>query len=357
MIDRLRRLVPGFVASARGARACTSSGFADQSALVRLSGLGAAFATLLIVTMPQPATAQAAYPDKAIRLVIPYTPGGPADLLGRFVANKLATPLGQAVVIDNKPGAGLTIGANLVAKSPPDGYTFLLAASSMLIASGQGSRAPEDNLRDFAPVSLVGSFPLVLVTAPELPVASSRELAAYIAARPGAVNYGTSGNGSLTHLAAALFNQMAGLNSVHVPYRGINEALNDLTAGRVQYVFAGAPIALPRAAGGKIKAIGVTSLERTSSAPELPSVAEGGLKGYEVTPWYGFVAPAGTPEAIIARVHREIVQIMRSDEVRERWKTWGADPTFSQSPAQFAQLMRAEADKWARLIASGVKMD
>ncbi len=319
--------------------------------------LAASLATGLTLTAPLCALGQSTYPDRAIRLVIPYTPGGPADLLGRFVATKLAGPLGQAVVIDNKPGASLTIGANLVAKSPSDGYTFLLAASSMLIASGQGSRSPEDNLRDFAPVSLVGSFPLVLLTSPELPVASSRELAAYIANRPGAVNYGTSGNGSLTHLAAALFNQMAGLQSVHVPYRGINEALNDLTAGRVHFVFAGAPIALPRAASGKVKAIGVTSLERTASAPELPSVAEGGLRGYEVTPWYGFVAPAGTSEAIIARVHREIVQIMRSDEVLERWKTWGADPTYSKTPAEFAQLMRAEADKWARLIATGIKME
>jgi tripartite-type tricarboxylate transporter receptor subunit TctC len=304
---------------------------------------------------PEPARAQ--YPDRAVKLVIPYSPGGPADLIGRFVAAKLATLLGQAVVIDNKPGAGLTIGANIVAKSAPDGYTLLLSASSMLIASGHSSRSVDDNLNDFSPISLVGGFPLVLVTAPDLPVGNSRELADYIASKPGAVNFGTSGNGSLTHLAAALFNQMAKVDAVHVPYRGINEAINDLSAGRVQFVFAGAPIALPRAASGKVKAIGVTSLKRTTSAPGLPSVAEGGLPGYEVTPWYGFVAPAGTPSPIVERLHRDIIQIMRSDEVRERWKTWGADPTYSDTPAQFSQLMRDEAAKWARLIASGIQMN
>jgi tripartite-type tricarboxylate transporter receptor subunit TctC len=227
----------------------------------------------------------------------------------------------------------------------------------MLIASGHSGRTPEDNLRDFSAISLVGGFPLVLVTAPDLPVSNSRELAAYIAARPGAVNFGTSGNGSLTHLAAALFTQMARVDAVNVPYRGINEALNDLSAGRVQFVFAGAPIALPRASSGKVKAIGVTSLSRTSSAPDLLTVAEGGLAGYEVTPWYGFVAPAGTPATVIDRLHREIVRVMVSDEVRERWKTWGADPTFSQTPADFAQLMKDETAKWARLIASGIQMN
>jgi tripartite-type tricarboxylate transporter receptor subunit TctC len=269
------------------------------------------------------------------------------------VAAKLTASLGQPFVVENKPGAGLVIGADYAAKSAPDGYTLFVAASSMLIDSGSRQRTPADNLKDFACISLVGSFPLVLIANPSLPVHNVRETIEYVRKRPNDVYYGSSGNGSLTHLAGELFDQMAGVKMVHVPYRGINEALTDLLANRVQFAFAGAPIALPQMKTGKVRAIAVTSLARTASAPELPTIAEDGLPGYDVTPWYGIVAPAATPAPIIDKLHREIVRIMQGADVKDRWTNWGADPTYSKSPEEFAALMRSEAAKWAKLLGEG----
>jgi tripartite-type tricarboxylate transporter receptor subunit TctC len=297
--------------------------------------------------------AHADYPDRPVKIVVPYSPGGPADLLGRYVAQKLSASLGQPFVVENKAGAGLVIGAEYVAKSAPDGYTLFVAASSMLIDSGSRQRTPADNLKDFAPISLVGSFPLVLVANPSLPVHNVRETIDYVKKRPGDVYYGSSGNGSLTHLAGELFGEMTGLKMVHVPYRGINEALTDILANRVQFAFAGAPIALPQAKAGKVRALAVTSSTRTASAPELPTIAEDGLPGYDVTPWYGIVAPAATPAPVIDKLHREIAKIMQDADVKERWTAWGADPTYSKSPQDFSALMRAEAAKWTKLVGEG----
>ena len=221
----------------------------------------------------------------------------------------------------------------------------------MLIESGTRGRTPADNLKDFACISLVGSFPLVLIANPSLPVHNVREMIDYVRKRPNQVNYGSSGNGSLTHLAGALFDQMTGLKiRTHVPYRGINEALTDLMANRVQFSFAGAPIALPHAKAGTVRALAVTGLVRSSSAPELPTVAGDGLPGYEVTPWYGLVAPAATPAPIVDKLHREIVRIMQGADVKQQWTRWGADPTYSKSPDEFAALMRSETAKWAKLL-------
>jgi tripartite-type tricarboxylate transporter receptor subunit TctC len=299
------------------------------------------------------ALARAEYPDHPVKVVVPYSAGGPADLLGRYVAAKLSASLGQTFVVENKPGAGLVIGADYVAKSAPDGYTLLVAASSMLINSGSRGRTPADNLKDFSCISLVGSFPLVLIANPALPAQNVRELIEYVRKRPGEVNFGSSGNGSLTHLAGELFDHMAEVRMVHVPYRGINEAMTDLMANRVQLSFAGAPIALPHAKTGKVRPLAVTSLVRTSSAAELPTVAEDGLPGYEVTPWYGFVAPAGTPTPIVRKLHQEIARIMQGADVKERWMLWGADSTYSKTPEEFSALMRSETAKWAKLIKEG----
>jgi tripartite-type tricarboxylate transporter receptor subunit TctC len=308
------------------------------------------------LTLALPGLAFAEYPERPIRLVVPYSPGGPADLLGRVVAHQLGQSLGQQVVIDNKPGAGLNIGADIVAHAAPDGYTLLLGASSMFV--GLSGRSPADNLRELAPVSLVGSLPLVVVTSNTLPAQNVRELLALAKARPGQLNYGSSGNGSLTHMAGALFMQLTGAKLVHVPYRGINEALVDVSAGRVQLAFAGAPIALPLVKSGKFKALAVTGAQRSAIAPELPTVAESGLPGYDVTPWYGVMAPAGTPPDVVARLHREITKVLQSPEVQEKWKGWGADATLSKSPEEFGALMRAEAAKWERVVkGGGVKLD
>ena len=297
--------------------------------------------------------ALAQFPERAVKMVVPYTPGGPADLLGRYVGQKLALDWRQPVVVENKPGAGLSVGAEFVARSLPDGYTVLIGASSMLVDTGSGGRTPAENLKDFAPVSLVGSLPLVVVASNALPIRNVRELVEYAKARPGQLNFGSSGNGSLTHLAGALLVQLTGAQLVHVPYKGINEALIDVAADRVQLSFPGAPIALPLVKAGKMRALGVSSTKRTSLAPDLPTLVEGGLPGYDVTPWYGVLAPGSTPSAIVARMHRDIVKVMESAEVRDMWKSWGADATYSKTPEEFAALMRADAAKWERLVKQG----
>ena len=297
--------------------------------------------------------ARADYPDHPVKVVVPYSPGGPADLFGRYVAGKLTASLEQTFVVENKPGAGLVIGAQYAASSAPDGYTLFLAASSMLVPTSSRVRTPADNLKDFACISLVGSLPLVLIANPSLPVRNVRELIEYVRKRPNEVNYGSSGNGSLTHFAGELFAQMTAVKMVHVPYRGINEALTDLMGSRVQLSFAGAPIALPHAKTGNVRALAVTSMARTSSAPELPTIAESGLPGYDVTPWYGLVAPVATPAPVIKKLHQDIVRIMQLADVKKRWIAWGADPTYSKSPEEFAALMRSEAAKWAKLVGQG----
>ncbi|MBN9427396.1 MAG: tripartite tricarboxylate transporter substrate binding protein [Burkholderiales bacterium] len=315
-------------------------------------------AAALFSAVAYSSAARADYPERAVKVIVPYSPGGPADLLARYVAQKLATSLGQSFVIENKPGAGLVIGADLAANSPPDGYTLFVGASSMLMDSGARGRKPEDNLRDFAPISLIASLPLVVVTSQALPVKNVRELIDYARKHPNDVNFGSSGNGSLTHLAGEVFNYMADVKMVHVPYRGINEAMNDLIGNRVQVSFAGAPIALPHAKTGKVRALAVTGATRASSAPELPTVAEAALPGYDVNPWYGFLAPAATPPAVLNKLHAEIARIMQGADVKERWLGWGAEPAFSKQPAEFGALMRAETDKWARLRREGrIKLD
>jgi tripartite-type tricarboxylate transporter receptor subunit TctC len=297
--------------------------------------------------------ARAAYPERPVRVVIPFSPGGPADLFGRYVAERLASSLVQPFVAENRPGAGLVVGAQYAAKSTPDGYTLFLAASSMLVPASARGRTPADNLKAFACLSLVGSLPLVLIASASMPVNNVRELIEHVRKHPNEVNYGSSGTGSLTHLAGAVFDQMAVTKMLHVPYRGINEALIDLVANRVQLSFAGAPIALPHAKTGKIRALAVTSVARTSSAPELPTIAESGLPGYEVTPWYGLVVPAATPAPVVKMLHAEIVRVMERADVKERWLAWGADPAYSKSPDEFAALMRSEVAKWAKLIDQG----
>jgi tripartite-type tricarboxylate transporter receptor subunit TctC len=305
------------------------------------------------ITCASVTAACAEYPDHPVKLVVPYSPGGPADLFGRYVAVKLTAVLGQTFVIENKPGAGLVIGAQYAAASAPDGYTLFLAASSMLVPSSSRVRTTADNLKDFGCISLIGSLPLVLIANPSLPVRNVRELIEFVRKRPNDVNYGSSGNGSLTHLAGELFQQMTDVKMVHIPYRGINEALTDLIAGRAHLSFAGAPIALPHAKTGKVRALAVTSMARAASAPELPTIAESGLPGYDVTPWYGLVVPAAAPAPVIKKLHQDIVRVMQLADVKERWIGWGADPTYSKSPDEFAALMRSEAAKWAKLIGQG----
>jgi len=297
--------------------------------------------------------AGAAYPDRPVRIVVPYTAGGPADLLARYIAGRLTQSTGQSFVVENKPGAGLVIGADAVAKADPDGYTLLVNASSMLIPGQGTSRSPEDNLRDFAPVTLIGTLPMVLLVSPDLHVDNLAQLGAYALQRPGQVNYGSSGSGSLTHLSGALLASMMGLDLVHVPYKGISPALTDLAAGRVQLVFAGAPIAVPFVRDGRFVALGLTGTRPLTTLPGVQPLADLGLADYDVPSWYGIVAPVGTPQDILGFLHREITAVLRTEKAHKQWTQWGAEPTASESPTEFADLMRADVRKWADLVGSG----
>ena len=318
-----------------------------MSAATKLLPVLAAVAACISVS------ARAEYPEKPIKMIIPYTPGGPADQMGRGIGPKMNQAWGQPVIMDYKPGAGLAVGADFVAKAPADGYTLLLGASSMFVESGESTRTPADNLRDFAPISLVGSFPLVVASSTQFAPQNTKELIAYAKANPGKVNFGTSGVASLTHLAGALFMQMTGTHLVSVPFKGINEAMNDLVAGRIQLSFAGPPSALPLVKGGKLRAIGVTGLQRFTVAPDIPTIAETGVPGYEVTPWYGVLAPKATTAAVANRLHGEIVNIMKSDDIKQNWKNMGIDVHFSKTPAEMGSVMQAEAAKWTKLIKDG----
>lgn len=319
--------------------------------------LRAASLCVLALFAAAPAEAQAPYPTRPVKLVVPLTAGGPGDVLARAIAQKMSEAFGQQVVVENRGGANMNVGAEFVARAERDGYTLLVSATPMLVNPAMYAQIPYDNLRDFTHISLVASFPLVLIANPELPVKTIPELIDHARRHPGELNYGSAGNGSLTHLAGEMLASMTGVKLVHVPYRGINEAVTDLIGGRVQLSFAGAPIALPNARSGKVRALAITGSRRTLGAPELPTIAEGGLPGYDVTPWYGISAPAGTPAPIVNRWHGELVRILQTAEIRERWLSLGADPVSSATPEEFTALVRAELAKWAKVVRdSGAKV-
>lgn len=305
----------------------------------------------------QTASAQQ-YPTHPVKLVVPLTAGGPGDVMARFLAQKMSDVLGQQVVVENRAGANQNIGAEYVAKSAPDGYTLLLNGNPMLVNPAMYARMPYDNVKDFAPITLVASFGMVLIANLDLPAKNVSELIELARKRPGEINYGSAGNGSLTHLAGEVLGGMAGVKLVHVPYRGINEAVTDLIGGRVQLSFVGPPLALPNVKAGKARALGVTGPKRIGTASDIPTIAEtAGLAGYDVTPWYGVVAPARTPSAIVERWHRELVTILQSPEAKERWAVMGADPVFSRTPDEFATQIRNELGKWAKVVKeSGAKV-
>ena len=302
--------------------------------------------------------AQAPYPNKPVRLVVPFPAGGTTDILARAVAQKLTETMGQTVVIDNRPGAGGNIGAELVAKAPPDGYTLLMGTvGTHAINASLYARMPYDHVRDFAPVILVAGVPNVLVIHPSVPVNSVQELIAYGKANPGKLNFASSGAGTSIHLAAELFKTMSGVQMTHVPYKGSAPALADLLGGQVQLMFDNLPSALPHIKSGKLKALAVTSLQRSTTVPDLPTIAESGLPGFDANSWFGILAPAGTPKEIIDRLNSEVAKWLASPEAREKLASQGAIPA-GRSPEDFAQHIAAETAKWQKVVKeSGAKVD
>jgi tripartite-type tricarboxylate transporter receptor subunit TctC len=290
------------------------------------------------------------YPSKTIRMMVPFPAGGGSDTMGRVIGQKLAERLGQAIVIENRPGAGGSIGADVVAKSAPDGYTILLGSTSELVQyPNVNPKIPYNPVRDFAPITLVGTVPLVLVVHPSLPVKSVKELVALTKAKPGEVNFGSAGNGSTTHLAVELFILMTGARMTHVPYKGSPQAVTDLVAGNVQLGIPTMPAALAFIKAGRVKALGVTSGKRTPVLPDVPTLREAGISDYETDLWTGILAPAGTPPAILSRLHAEIVHATSQPDVKEALGRQGAVPATG-TPQEFSAYIKSELAKWELVV-------
>ncbi len=293
-----------------------------------------------------------AYPSKPIRLIVPFPPGGGNDIMARTVGQKIAESTGQQVVIDNRGGAGGNIGAETAAHAVPDGYTlFLGGVGSHGTNPGLQAKLPYDPLKDFAPITLIASAPLIVVAHPSLPVKSIAELIQYAKVRPDQLNFASSGTGSLAHLAPEMFDAMAKIRMTHVPYKGTGPALVDLLGGQVQLMMNSAVSMLPQVRGGKLRALASTGAKRLAALPELPTVAESGLPGYDVASWYGLLAPAPTPRAIIDKLNHEIVAIMRTTELRERLAADGAE-AVGNTPEEFAAYIKRELARWAAVIKS-----
>jgi tripartite-type tricarboxylate transporter receptor subunit TctC len=297
------------------------------------------------------------YPARAVHIVVPYPPGGPTDIVARGIGQKLAERLRQPFVIENKPGAGGNIGAEAAAKAPPDGCTLLLGTTAHAINPWLFKNLNYDFARDFVPIALLTSLPLVAVVPANSPVNSIADLIALAKAKAGGLPYGSSGNGQSTHMAAELFKSMAGVGMTHVPYKGSAPALTDLAGGQVAVMFDTMLSAMPQVRAGRLRAIGVTSLARAGSAPEIPTIAEAGLPGYEVGAWNGLLAPVGTPDAVVGALNRAVNEALRDSDLRQRFATDGAE-VVGGTAESFAGFIRRELDKWRRVVQTGgIKLD
>ena len=309
-----------------------------------------------LLTISTSGVAAQTYPAKPIRIVVPFAAGGALDVVGRVIGAKLGESWGRQVVIDNRLGAAGNIGAEFVAKAPPDGYTLLMSSvTTMAINMSLLEKPPYDFVRDYAPIALVASAPLALVVHPTLPARSTREFIALAKARPGELNYFSSGTGSGTHLAAALFEQMAGIRTTHIPYKGGAQGVTDLISGQVQFAFSTIGLAQAHVQSGRLRMLALSSPKRYSRLPQVPTVAESGVKGYEAAQWYGVVAPAGTAQAVVTRLSAEVNAIVAQPEVAERFYSQGIEPIGS-TPEQFAAFIRNSVAKYAKIVkALGVK--
>ncbi|WP_210179656.1 Bug family tripartite tricarboxylate transporter substrate binding protein [Bosea sp. PAMC 26642] len=317
-----------------------------------LTGLGVASLSGL-----GPARAQPAWPSQVIRIVVPFTPGGSTDVLARLIASKLEQAIpGKGLVIENRPGAGGMTASGQVAKAEPDGHTLMMGhIGTLAFAPSLYAHVPYDPVKDFQPVALVAMVPNILAINPRLPVRNLAEFVAYAKANPGKLNYSSGGQGSAAHIATAYLNYRAGIEAVHVPYRGTSPSVTDLVAGNVQFTLTGGPAVLPLAEGGQLRVLGVASRERAGFAPDLPTLAEGGLKDFEAVQWYGFVAPAGTPAPIVERLNREINTLLSQPEFAAALARDGAI-SRPETPEGFGKLIGSELALWRDVITrAGIK--
>lgn len=313
---------------------------------------GFAWYASLLAALAVPFSVQAqSYPARPIRMVVPFAPGGGTDIVARAVAQKVGESLRQAIVVDNRTGANANIGTESVAKSPPDGYTILMTSSALAINPSLYKGLGYDVVRDFAPITLATLIPFILVVTPTLPVASVKQLVALARARPGQLVYSSAGTGNATHLSMALFEMLAKVQMTHVPYKGTGQAITDVMGGHVQLMFGAIPSTMPGVRAGKLRILAISSAKRSSVLSDVPTVAESGLPGYELTSWYGALAPAGTPEPIVTQLNTEIVKALNLPEVRTRLSAEGADPV-GNTPQQFQAYIQAEMAKYARIVAA-----
>jgi tripartite-type tricarboxylate transporter receptor subunit TctC len=297
------------------------------------------------------------YPAKPVRIVVGFSAGSTTDLIGRVLATKMGEGIGQAVVVDNRPGAGANIAAELVSKAPPDGYTVLLANAGIATGATAYVKLNFNALRDFTPVTQVSGTPHILVTHPSLPAKSVKELVAFTRTRPGDLNFSSTGHGNSDHLAAELFMYMTGLKMVHVTYKGGPQAIGDVVTGQIAMYFAGVPVSLPFVKAGRVRALGVTGSKRTTVLPEVPTVAEAGVPGYEHILWSMLVVPAATPKDVVARLNQEAVKALNAPDVRERYTNMGVD-AVPTTPERAAAYLRSETDKYAKVVkAIGLRIE
>jgi len=338
------RLIP--VAQAAPWRACE-----------RAAGAAGIACALLALPSPAPAQATAAWPVKPLRVVVPFPPGSAADAVTRVITVRLSEQLGQQMVIDNRSGASGNIGADIVARAAPDGYTTLVGTTSThAVAVSLNEKLTYDPVKDFAPVTLFGSSPYIVLVHPSVPVTSMKELVAHAKARPGQVNYASAGNASLAHLGTELFSSMAGVKMNHVPYKSSALSVLDLVAGRIDLLFGTPAPVLPHLRAGKLRALAATSAKRASFIPELPTVAEAGFPGYSLTLWFGLFAPAGTPGAVIERLNAGTRKVLSLAETRDALALQGLDPAPT-SPAEFAALLGSEISRWRKAAALANRTD
>jgi tripartite-type tricarboxylate transporter receptor subunit TctC len=301
------------------------------------------------------ALAQADYPSRTVRIVVPSPPGGGTDIVARVLANHYSKALGQSFVVENKPGAGNMIGIEAVARATPDGYTLLMVPATLALNSVLYKKVPYHPIRDFAPVTLAATAPLVLIVHPSVPAQTLGEFIALAKRDPGKMSYGTAGIGTAPHLCMELLKSMAGIDLVHIPYKGTAPAAADVVGGQIAAMFATALTARPMIDGGRVRALAVSGPQRVQALPKVPPVAEAGVPGYAALQWYGLLAPAGTPPPIIARLNAEALRALKSDEMRERLAVDGAEPQGS-TPEEFGALIKSELDKWTRVTrAAGIE--
>jgi len=330
------------------------------AALISFASIGAAYAQAT-ATGSRPALSPSqgqAYPNRPLRAIVPIAPGGGTDTMGRLVTTRLSEVLGQQIVVDNRAGGGGTIGVSIAAHAQPDGYTLLFGSiSSHAVGPAMYKKLPYDHIKDFAPVSLVGTVPNVLVVHPSLPVKSVSELINYAKANPGKINYGSAGIGSPPHLSMELLKSMAGINIVHVPYKGAGPALAELLGGQTQVMCTSLAGQLPHIKAGRVRALAVTTAKRNPQVPDVPTMIEAGVPGYEVTIWYAVFFPAGAPKAVIARLNSELVKILNGSDMKERMAQIGVDPAPS-TPEELAAFVKAETIKYIKVAQdAGVKLE